>query len=119
MPTYTGRVRSIVLPVESYEKHRKVVDKYLDGHKVETYIGHSTRWLHVINPNFDWESEYRIADDATRILPGQKWRHKKTPSFRVTVTGIGLGVVHYQDLHQYLHYCSFEEFYARYVRIPG
>lgn len=118
MPTYTGRVRSIVLPKEDYEKHKEVVDKYLDGYRVETYIGHSTKWLHVISPNFDSGSKYRITNDATRILPGQKWRHKKTPSFRVTVTGIGLGVVHYQDLHQYLHYCSFEEFYARYVRIP-
>lgn len=119
MPVYSGRVRSIVLPQEDYKEHREVVDKYLDGYKVETYVGHSTRWLHVINPNFDSGSGYRIADDATRVLPGQKWRSKKTERFTVTVTGLGLGVVHFQDLHQYIHYCSFEEFYAKYVRIPG
>ena len=117
MPVYSGRVRSIVLLASDYEQHEDVIKQYLDGHKVETYIGRTTGWLHVVNPHFDEGMQYRIANEETQVLPGQKWRSKTTERFTVTVTGLGLGVVYFQDLHQYIHYCSVEEFYERYTRI--
>lgn len=117
MPTYSGRIRVKQLSEESYAKHKEVVEAWLDGHKVETYFGAAQGWLHIINPHFDVESEYRVAKNRENVLPDQVWKHKKTETFTVKVFGLGLGVVYYVDKYQYNHVCSVEEFYERYTQV--
>lgn len=118
MPTYSGRVRTITLGEDSYKRHGETIRAWLDGQKVETYFGKSQGWLHIINPNFDYDLEYRVADQGNTVLPGQKWIAKHEPKFRVTVFGLGLGVVYFHDQHMYNHVCSAEVFNAVYNRIP-